>query len=179
MEQWAPIPDFEGIYDVSTLGRVRRLDFPGRDGRRVRPRVLKPALNGRGYLFVTLWGPGRKRTALIHRLVLEAFVGPPFEGAHGAHWNGDSADNRLTNLRWATRSENEKDKVRHGTHRNAHKVHCPRGHKLEVPNLVELRLREGRRICLSCKRAGGRYRAKDHEFKGYADAVYARVMEVQ
>lgn len=64
-----------------------------------------------GYLMVTL---GKERL-YVHRLVLEAFVGPSLPGMHGCHNNGKPSDNRIENLRWDTRAGNFADKWKHGT----------------------------------------------------------------
>lgn len=76
---------------------------------------LKPGLTIRGYKFVALRQGGKYQLARVHRLVLEAFVGPCPEGYEGCHNNGIPTDNRLANLRWGTRMENMSDKVAHGT----------------------------------------------------------------
>lgn len=59
----------------------------------------------------------RGKFRLVHRLVLEAFVGPCPAGMEGCHNNGCPSDNRLQNLRWDTRLANNADKIRHGTSR--------------------------------------------------------------
>lgn len=117
-EEWKPIPSFSG-YEASNLGRVRSLDrhiVTVRRGRewhlRTRGQLLTSRLMHDGYLTVELGAKARK----VHRLVLEAFVGPAPEGCVGAHNDGCRLNNRLENLRWATRAENEADKIRHGTH---------------------------------------------------------------
>ena len=58
---------------------------------------------------------GKPRTRLVHQLVLEAFDRPPREGEEGAHANADKKDNRIANLRWATKGGNMQDSARHGT----------------------------------------------------------------
>lgn len=68
-----------------------------------------------GYPSLDLWLHGRPYRKLVHRLVLEAFVGPCPEGMEGCHSNGNPRDNRLSNLRWDTRTENHRDAVKHGT----------------------------------------------------------------
>jgi hypothetical protein len=78
-------------------------------------RMLKPHQNKKGYLSYTLVADGRKRLVGGHILVLEAFVGPRPDGMEACHGLGGSSDNRIGNLRWDTKSENERDKVRHGT----------------------------------------------------------------
>ena len=57
----------------------------------------------------------RKQSFRVHRLVLDAFVGPCPEGLEACHENGNRIDNRLSNLRWDTRSNNHQDKLKHGT----------------------------------------------------------------
>lgn len=76
---------------------------------------LSPCDNGVGYLYVCLCIKGQIKHKYIHRLVLEAFVGPGLKGMECRHKDGDSTNNRLNNLRWGTRSENHRDAVKHGT----------------------------------------------------------------
>jgi hypothetical protein len=58
---------------------------------------------------------GRQVKRFVHRLVLLAFAGPPLPGQEACHNNGDPTDSRIENLRWGTKTENGRDKVRHGT----------------------------------------------------------------
>lgn len=121
-EIWLPIPGFEGRYEVSDHGRVRSIahtvPYRHRSGvltrKRVRARILRPGTVKTGHQIVFL-GCGNGR--LIHRLVMEAFVGPRPPGKECCHWDGDPAHNHLTNLRWGTRTDNVRDAIRHGTHR--------------------------------------------------------------
>lgn len=124
MEEWRPVVGVEG-YEVSNLGRVRSLDreieCPHWDKyakrfvmtrRRLRGRLLRPGPQAPcGHLSVCL---GRGNSRLVHVLVLEAFVGPKPEGHEGAHWDDEPENNRLENLRWATRGDNLRDAVRNG-----------------------------------------------------------------
>lgn len=71
--------------------------------------------NSRSYLHVNLCNRGRKMCA-IHRLVLEAFIGPCPKGMECRHLDGDKQNNKLDNLKWGTHSENQQDAVKHGTH---------------------------------------------------------------
>lgn len=106
VEVWLPVVGYEGLYEVSNLGRVRRQGAYA---------CLRPIDGGRGYLMVSLSNVTAKNYP-VHRLVLTAFCGPePFPGAQAAHNDGDRANARLTNLRWATPAENQADRVRHGT----------------------------------------------------------------
>lgn len=109
MEIWQDALGYEGLYEVSSLGRVRSLDRLQKNGQVRKGRVLK------GYVY----GPYRRyclrdgglRTIFGHTLVLEAFCGPRPEGMECRHLNGDPLDNRLENLAWGTREENEMDKT--------------------------------------------------------------------
>ncbi len=79
-------------------------------------RQLTPVKIGKGYLAINLSKEERNRTLrYIHRLVLTAFVGPCPEGMQCCHNDGNRINNRLENLRWDTRKNNEADKVAHGT----------------------------------------------------------------
>ena len=122
-EVWRPVPDAEGRYEVSDLGRVRSLVVGCRHGSipRPKPLVMAPFNNkpGRsGYWVVNLRVGGRVRCRCVSELVLTAFVGPrPSSLYDAAHANGDRHDNRLGNLLWATKKENAAHKRLHGTDR--------------------------------------------------------------
>src|ERR1044071_5485795 len=97
-EIWKPIDGLEGVYSVSTLGRIRR-DTPTR-GRKA-GYILKPSLRS-GYAFVTLSIKNRTVNTMIHQAVARAFIGPPpiFEDARTEinHKNGNKIDNKPSNL---------------------------------------------------------------------------------
>jgi hypothetical protein len=112
-EQWREVPGYEGLHAVSNLGRVKRLRQRAVHGRM--PGLQTLTLRPDGYLVVSLRNAaGKHRNWLVHRLVLTAFVGPQPASMHGAHVNGDRADNRLANLAWCTPKENEAHKAGHG-----------------------------------------------------------------
>lgn len=118
-ESWRPVYGFSGCYEVSDLGNVRSLSrtILRRDKRKhsYPSKILKIKRSGTGYFSVQLCLLGRRYERLVHRLVLEAFVGPCPEGMECRHLNGDSGDNRLENLCWGTPIENAADQRRHGT----------------------------------------------------------------
>jgi len=123
IEQWKPVPGYEGLYEVSDRGRVRSVDrwLNCRDGQRQwhRGRLLKQVDNGNGYQGVSLSNlceGTRPKRFYVHFLVLDAFVGPRPDEHQAAHGDGNRLNNRLSNLRWATVSENIADKLKHGTH---------------------------------------------------------------
>ncbi len=109
-ENWVPVPGTTG-YEISDQGRIR--SYRTAQGHPSdTPRLLSPG-NSRGYLHVKL---GRDRPNVkIHILALEVFEGPRPAGTVARHLNGDSTDNRLSNLRWGTSEENYDDRHGHGT----------------------------------------------------------------
>lgn len=116
-EEWKKIPGFEGLYEVSDLGRIRRLRFTNRQADNIltSPRIKALAKAPNRYLKVSLYRNGRAFQFGVHRLVLMAFVGPCPDGCEAAHGNNIPDDNRLINLRWKTHVENIGDKKIHGT----------------------------------------------------------------
>jgi hypothetical protein len=113
-EEWRSIVGYEAKYEVSSKGRVRSLvncnEMPRRE-----PRLLKQYGN-RGYRLVQLSKHNRVKAFQVHRLVLQAFVGNPASAIHqAAHNDGNPANNRVENLRWATPKENSADRFGHGT----------------------------------------------------------------
>ena len=102
-EQWAPMVDFEGWYEISDLGRIRRVK--GGPGTFV-GKVLKLEANNRGYWYAQPCKECKRHKFLIHRLVMAAFVGPCPDGIQVNHIDGDKENNRLDNLEYMTQSEN-------------------------------------------------------------------------
>ena len=117
-EIWRPVPYYAGLYEVSSLGIVRSCDYyliketvQGiRINKELRKGVLlKPYLStSTGYLQVSLhFGVNKGGTTLmIHRLVARAFLGEPPEGKGTVdHLDSDRTNNKLSNLRWASHSD--------------------------------------------------------------------------
>jgi hypothetical protein len=124
MEIWKAIPDHEGRYEVSDLGRIRSVERTANYGRwgaggirnrKSNIRALSPTGPG-GYLACNVNVPGGKTVCLkAHLSVLKAFIGPCPSGMEGCHDDGKTGNNRLDNLRWDTKSNNNQDKNAHGT----------------------------------------------------------------
>lgn len=129
-ERWKDVPGWEGLYQVSDQGRVRRVKTG---------RILRTPLNGTGYPSANLYLRGRRCGVVVHRLLLLAFVGPCPEGKEACHNNGRKDDNRLANLRWDTRSANMLDAVDHG-HRGSGRAFS----KLTEAGVRDLRRRHAR-----------------------------------
>lgn len=97
-EEWKPIVGYEGLYMVSNMGRVKSLNY----NHTGTERVLKPAYNTYGYLFVTLCKDGKKKNCLIHRLVAEAFLDNPHNYPEVNHKDENKENNAVSNLEYCT-----------------------------------------------------------------------------
>lgn len=120
IEEWRAVIGYEGLYEVSSIGRVRSLDrlhsTPSGKGRLYPGKLLSPGIEKRsGYRAMGLYKNNRGRMVRVHCLVLDAFVGPRQDNQVARHLNGNPADNRLENLAWGTRLENARDAQVHGT----------------------------------------------------------------
>lgn len=150
---------YAGQYEVSDCGRVRSLDRMrpyGGSSRYVAGVLLTQKTHPSGHKMVGLSKHGSVFTAKVHRLVLEAFVGPCPVGMETCHWDDNPANNRLENLRWDTSKANKLDMVRNGGNHNANKTHCPKDHPLSGDNLVVSKLSKGIRECRTCSIAKAR-----------------------
>jgi hypothetical protein len=152
-ERWLPVPDWEDLYEVSDLGRVRSLPrITGGQWRNRPGQVLKPYDRAKGYKEVSLMRGGRACKRKVHLLVLAAFVGPRPTGLQTRHLDGNPANNKLGNLIYGTPSENNHDRVRHGTHPMASRSACSAGHDF----LPETSHWDGkRRVCDICAQERG------------------------
>ena len=102
-ERWLPVVGYEGWYDVSDWGRVKRIKA-GKGA--IAGRILSPQSDGCGYLRVVLYGDEERHQFSVHRLVMAAFIGPCQEGKEVNHKDGNKSNNRLDNLEYMTRHEN-------------------------------------------------------------------------
>lgn len=105
MEQWRDVVGFEGFYEVSDLGRVRRKG----------KHLLTLTTNGKGYNQVVLSKEGKLSTKLVHILVAGAFLPNPENLLYVAHKDDIGFHNILSNLYWATPKSNWEDRRRLGT----------------------------------------------------------------
>lgn len=125
-EVWRPVVGYEGLYEVSSIGRIRGLTrvvdvicAPGSRTRnytkRIRGKIL--SLNSsreNGYLTISLSKNGQSVEHSVHVLVAAAFLGPRPGNLDVAHGDGVKFNNRSSNLRYATRKENISDNIRLG-----------------------------------------------------------------
>jgi hypothetical protein len=114
-ELWKAIKGFEGIYEISNLGRVKGLErvviCKNGQPKTVRERILSPKKSNSGYFEVQLQYAGKRKMQYIHRLVAETFMPNPEHKEEVNHIDENKTNNRVDNLEWVTRMEN----VHHGT----------------------------------------------------------------
>lgn len=106
IEIWKPVIGYEGLYEVSNIGRVRKINYR----RQGRTKLMKLQLSV-GYYCVGLCKDGKKKLFRVHRLVVMAFIGPIPKGMVVNHINENKLDNRVENLEIVTQAQN----LKHGT----------------------------------------------------------------
>lgn len=104
LEKWREVIGYPG-YLVSSMGRIMGL----------KKTILKPAPDQDGYLTISAYKKGKKKTKRVHHLVAEAFIGPRPDGYFACHVNGRNQDNRSLNIEYATPKKNVEDSRKHGT----------------------------------------------------------------
>ena len=115
---WKPVVGYEGFYEVSNHGKIRRpLDFvPTGSGSHTTcaGHVLKNTRNSHGYLVVGPSVKGAQKLILVHQLVAAAFLGPCPEGMQINHIDCNKMNNRAENLEYVTQLENVRHAVANG-----------------------------------------------------------------
>ena len=118
-EIWKDIKGYEGLYQASTLGEIRRIESVVVDKNKKRIRTfknkkIKQILRKDGYYFVNLSKNGKVKTAKVHRLIAETFLKNDVNYNIINHKDGNKINNNVTNLEWCTCSHNTKEAYRLG-----------------------------------------------------------------
>lgn len=106
-EEWRPVKGYEGLYEVSNMGRVRSLYYG-------KSRILKQGVDCHGYMHVCLSKDGTCNTKRVHRLVATAFIQNPDNYECVNHKDGNKKNNTVDNLEWCTISYNTKHAYHNG-----------------------------------------------------------------
>lgn len=101
-EEWRDIKGYEGLYQVSNLGRVKSLRYK----RGKQEKVLDGWITKERYRMVSFYKDNKRKDYLVHRLVAEAFIPNPDNKPFIDHIDTNRTNNKIDNLRWATQKEN-------------------------------------------------------------------------
>lgn len=113
-EEWRDVVGYEGLYQVSNLGKVKRLKGTVLCvGEKQKPftitvyeTILKLSDKKHGYIHCALSKNGKLTTRTVHRLVMETFVPNPDNLPQVNHIDGDKSNNKISNLEWSSSSHN-------------------------------------------------------------------------
>lgn len=148
-EIWKQIEGYEGLYQVSNLGRVKSLNY----NKTGKEKILKPGKTTKGYLFVVLYLNKKCKNFLVHRLVAEAFLDNPNNLDQVNHIDENKQNNCLTNLEWCDNQYNQR-------YSSAKKVGCFNNGKLikiyEATRDVDKDGFHHQNVCACCK---GKYKS--------------------
>lgn len=122
-EKWKDIEGYEGLYQISNLGRVKSLPKPCRNNSISKEKILKPRINDNGYCVVDLYKNKKRKVFRIHKLVMHTFIGKN-ESLDINHIDGNKTNNKLSNLEYCTRQENMLHAVKIGLSKGCIKVKC-------------------------------------------------------
>lgn len=121
-EEWRDVPGYEGLYQVSNLGRVRRTKTG---------RVLRPGKTRKGYFAVSFSRNSVRKSEYVHSCVARAFLGTRPEGLTINHKDGNKSNNCAANLEYCTNQENRDHAVRMGLLRWAWKKNAARNERVK------------------------------------------------
>lgn len=137
---WKPVLGWEGFYEVCETGDVRSIARENRRNKLILGgSVLKKILGSRGYYVVNLTSPGRRKQYFLHKIVLEAFCGQAPSGMEACHNDGNPLNCHIDNLRWDTKSNNHKDKIKHGTYQVGEKAN-----NVKLTNEIVIEIRKNK-----------------------------------
>lgn len=160
LEEWRDVKGYEGIYMVSSLGRVKSLDrvVERNNGKkaRIKGKILSLSKMRNGYLMVSLYKNGNYKNKMVHQLVALSFIRKVKGKNEVNHINHIRDDNKLSNLEWCTHQENMIDAVEFssGPYQDSH-------NRLKTHRCVDC----GKMItyrATRCEKCAARYYAKNH-----------------
>lgn len=135
-EIWKPLKDYEGLYEISNMGRVRSLIKRGNNTHKIRKTGLDVAT---GYINIQLRKNNKPLTKRVHRLVAEAFVPNPDNKPVVNHIDGNKKNCRADNLEWMTYSENTLHSFKNGLQK---KIFGDKNYITKIKDQDVLKIRE-------------------------------------
>ena len=139
-ERWKDVVGYEGLYQVSNLGRVKSLDrtLLGKNSieYKVRGKIRKISCIGKGYQKIQLSKEGNSKNFLIHRLVAQAFIPNPENLPIVNHIDGNTHNNHVSNLEWVTQSENINHAIKIGNKEAKVEVRPPTTTKQKIIDVL-------------------------------------------
>lgn len=100
-EVWKDIPDYEGLYQASSLGKIKSLNFNGTG----KEKIMKPRTGNRYYM-IALWKNGVRKDFLLHRIIAKTFIPNVDNKPYVNHKDENCFNNSIDNLMWCTHKEN-------------------------------------------------------------------------
>lgn len=143
MERWRPVPDLEGLYEVSSIGSVRSIDriihCSDGDHRKYRGRILSPEITKDGYRRVNMKRARFSVRMFVHAIVAAAFIGPRPRGMLCLHKDDDKSNNCFRNLYYGTRYDNAADSITNGRQHHGSRIRQSKLTEGDIPQILALR----------------------------------------
>ena len=105
-EIWKDIKGYEKLYQVSNLGKVRRIKFINNRTQKDKIKMLKLIKDKKGYLKINLWKNNKSKMFLVHRIVAETFILNPNNLPQVNHKDENKSNNCVENLEWCSQKYN-------------------------------------------------------------------------
>lgn len=102
MEEWRGISEYDGLYEVSNFGRVKRLARELTDGRKIKEKIMANVKDKDGYLTIVLYKNKKAKGFKVHRIVAKAFIPNPDNMPVVNHKDEDKTNNHVSNLEWCS-----------------------------------------------------------------------------
>ena len=143
-EIWKDIKEYEGLYQVSNLGKIRTLDryvncLYGQK-RLLKGQIVKLFKNNSGYFIVSLYRENKFKNFLVHRLVAQAFIQNSENKSEVNHIDGNKENNCVDNLEWVTKSENELHASKTGLTERHKKIVAENNKKIKSKKVLQYSL---------------------------------------
>lgn len=105
-ETWKDVVGYEGLYQASNLGRIKRILFVNNQVTKKQEHILKQTTNKHNRKYVSLYKNGVKKTCIVHRIIAKAFIPNPNNYPQINHIDGHPDNNNVDNLEWCTAKQN-------------------------------------------------------------------------